>query len=76
MQEFILLYKSLVNVTWKMTQMENCICLVQVKYNLVAQMKDCIFQKLAQMQYALPNIAHQGTNINSGKVKLKSYGGF
>jgi hypothetical protein len=48
----------------------------QMKYNLVAQMKDCIFQKLAQMQYALPNIEHQGTNINSGKVKLKSYGGF
>jgi len=39
-------------------------------------MKDCIFQKLAQMQYALPNIEHQGKNINSGKVKLKSYGGF
>jgi hypothetical protein len=31
------------NVTWKMAQM---------KYNLVAQMKYCIFQKLAQMQYA------------------------
>ena len=26
-----------------------------MKYNLVAQMKYCIFQKLAQMQYALFN---------------------
>ena len=27
----------------------------QMKYNIVAQMKYCIFQKLAQMQYALFN---------------------
>jgi hypothetical protein len=26
--------------------------MAQMKYNLVAQMKYCIFQKLAQMQYA------------------------
>jgi hypothetical protein len=37
-----------VNVTWKMAQM---IFFAQMKYNLVAQMKYCIFQKLAQMQY-------------------------
>jgi hypothetical protein len=45
------------NVTWKMAQM---------KYNLVAQMKYCIFQKLAQMQYA------QITNVRP-IVVLKSY---
>jgi hypothetical protein len=31
MQGFILLYKSLVNVTWKMTQMKNCIFLAQMQ---------------------------------------------
>ena len=41
-----------VNVTWKMAQM---IFFAQMKYYLVAQMKYFIFQKLAQMQYALFN---------------------
>jgi len=42
-----------VYATWKMAQMQNLNFLAQMKYNLLVQMKYCIFQKLVQMQYAL-----------------------
>jgi hypothetical protein len=35
-------------------QDKNFYFLAQMKYNLVVQMKYCIFQKMAQMQYAPP----------------------